>query len=39
VKSQLYVDGKPAAGTDTRFQVVVAPGGAVQLARHDAASP
>src|SRR6478672_8014378 len=26
VKSQLYVDGKPAAGTDTRFQVVVAPG-------------
>ena len=32
VKSQLYVDGKPAAGTDTRFQVVVAPGGSVQLA-------
>jgi hypothetical protein len=26
------VDGKPAAGTDTRFQVVVAPGGSVQLA-------
>jgi hypothetical protein len=37
VKSQLYVDGKPAAGTDTRFQVVVAPGGAVTLlAHHDA---
>jgi hypothetical protein len=32
VKSQIYVDGKPAAGTDTRFQVVVAPGGSVQLA-------
>jgi len=39
VKSQLYVDGKPAAGTDTRFQVVVAPGGIVQLARHDNSSP
>lgn len=37
VKSQLYVDGKPAAGTDTRFQVVVAPGGTVTvLAHHDA---
>jgi hypothetical protein len=34
VKSQLYVDGKPAAGTDTRFQVVVAPGGGVQLAEN-----
>jgi hypothetical protein len=32
VKSQLYVDGKPAAGTDTRFQVVVAPAGSVRLA-------
>jgi hypothetical protein len=32
VKSQLYVDGKPAAGTDTRFQVVVAPGGVIQVA-------
>ena len=32
VKSQLYVDGKPAAGTDTRFQVVVAPSGAVLAA-------
>src|SRR5262249_50063907 len=32
VKSQLYVDGRPVAGTDTRFQVVVAPGGDVQLA-------
>jgi hypothetical protein len=31
VKSQLYVDGKPAAGADTRFQVVVAPGGAVSV--------
>lgn len=27
VKSQLYVDGKPVAGTDTRFQVVVGPDG------------
>ena len=36
VKSQVYVDGKPAAGADTRFQVVVAPGGTVTvLARHD----
>src|SRR3954463_13215888 len=34
VKSQLYVDGKPAAGTDTRFQVVVAPGGTVTLLAH-----
>ena len=34
VKSQLYVDGKPAAGTDTRFQVVVAPDGMIQLAGH-----
>ena len=34
VKSQLYVDGKPVAGTDTRFQVVVAPAGTVQLALH-----
>jgi len=32
VKSQLYVDGKPAAGTDTRFQVVVAPDASSQLA-------
>ena len=32
VKSQLYVDGKPAAGTDTRFQVVVAPDGGSRLA-------
>ena len=32
VKSQLFVDGKPAAGTDTRFQVVVAPDGSSQLA-------
>ena len=32
VKSQLYVDGKPAAGTDTRFQVVVAPEGGTALA-------
>jgi len=32
VKSQLYVDGKPAAGTDTRFQVVVAPDGGAALA-------
>lgn len=32
VKSQLYVDGKPVAGTDTRFQVVVAPDGSSQLA-------
>jgi len=32
VKSQLYVDGKPVAGTDTRFQVVVAPGGSVTVA-------
>jgi hypothetical protein len=37
VKSQLFVDGKPAAGTDTRFQVVVAPTGTVTvLAQHDA---
>lgn len=37
VKSQLYVDGKPVAGTDTRFQVVVAPGGTLAvLARHEA---
>jgi hypothetical protein len=34
VKSQLYVDGKPAAGTDTRFQVVVAPGGTVTVLAH-----
>ena len=33
VKSQLYVDGKPAAGTDTRFQVVIAPGGTI-IAAH-----
>lgn len=39
VKSQLYVDGKPAAGTDTRFQVVVAPEGFIRLARQDAPSP
>ena len=39
VKTQVYVDGKQAAGSDTRFQVVVAPGGAVQLARSDAPSP
>jgi hypothetical protein len=32
VKSQLYVDGKPLAGTDTRFQVVVAPDGVLRLA-------
>ena len=38
VKSQLYVDGRPAAGTDTRFQVVVAPSGIVALAREDAPS-
>jgi hypothetical protein len=34
VKSQVYVDGKPAAGTDTRFQVVLAPGGTVTLLAH-----
>jgi hypothetical protein len=34
VKSQLYVDGKPAAGTDTRFQVVVAPGATVTILAH-----
>lgn len=32
VKSQLYVDGKPVAGTDTRFQVVVGPDGALYAA-------
>src|SRR4051812_16739728 len=37
VKSQLYVDGKPAAGTDTRFQVVVAPASAIHLAVQDSA--
>src|SRR4051812_25927575 len=34
VKTQVYVDGKPAAGADTRFQVVVAPGGTVTLLAH-----
>ena len=32
VKSQLYVDGKPVAGADTRFQVVVGPDGALYAA-------
>src|SRR5262245_2478516 len=39
VKTQVYVDGKQAAGSDTRFQVVVGPGGAVQLAQLDVPSP
>ena len=34
VKSQVYVDGKPVAAADTRFQVVVAPGGTATVLAH-----